>query len=144
MFELAQQAVGLWCSQNSVNHKEGPRQVFLQNMRLKIYAQIRFVIFLCFWFSLFCDMSTSYLFNTSCGLKVLIKKGLIKKFILGKNWRNSCLFLLWTRLPKKRKNLSLNSHFCHYQNFSYVCKQKIKLKVTQEYRKSSKRSKENR
>ena len=49
-----------------------------------------------------------HLFNASCVLKTLVKKGLIKKI-----WRKSCSFLLWTRLPKKGKNLSLNSHSCH-------------------------------
>ena len=72
-----------------------------------------------------------HFFNTSCGLKVLIKTGSIKKFIQGKIWRNSRLLLLWTRLPKERKNLALNrvAIFCHYQNYSHVWKEKIKLKI---------------
>ena len=42
-----------------------------------------FVIFLCFG-SLFCDRPV-HLFNTSCGLKVLIEKNLTKNIYLGKN-----------------------------------------------------------
>ena len=77
-------------------------------MRLKIYAKIRFghsFVFLALS-SVICR--PVHFFNTSCELKVLIKKGLIKKFIYGKIWQNNCLVLLWKRLPKKRKNLSLN------------------------------------
>ena len=100
----------------------------LHYILLKIYAKIRsghFFVFLAHS-SVICQ--PDHLFNTSCGFKVLTKKGLIKNFIQGKMWWNSCLFLLWTRLPKNRNGLSLKSHFCHYQNYRHVCKLKNKVK----------------
>ena len=34
-----------------------------------------------------------------------------QKIYLGKNLAEQLFFLLWTRPPKKRKNISLNGHF---------------------------------
>ena len=51
-------------------------------MRLKIHAaKIRLGHFFVFLALSSVIYGPVYLFNTSCGLKVLIKKGLIKKFI---------------------------------------------------------------
>ena len=40
-----------------------------------------------------------HLFNTSCGLKVLIKKGLIKKNYLGKNLTEQLLIFTLDKTP---------------------------------------------
>ena len=50
-------------------------------MRLKIHAKIRFGDFFVFLALSFVICQPVHLFNSSCGLKVLIKKGLIKNFI---------------------------------------------------------------
>ena len=75
-------------------------------MRLKIYEKIRFGYFFVFLAVSSVIYRPVHLFNTSCGLKVFIKKGLIKKNCLGKNLVEQLFIFL-----KKRKNLSLNSHF---------------------------------
>ena len=76
VLELGQYEVGLWGSQNSVNHKEGSKiGLFVKNeakdlCKDKIWS-----------FFVFLALSSVICRPTSCGLKVLIKKGLIKKFI---------------------------------------------------------------
>ena len=84
MFELAQLTVGLWDSQKSVNlRKELDR--FFVNTEAKDLCKDKiwsFFVFLALS-SLICQ--TAHLFNISCGLTVLIKKGLIKKNYLGKS-----------------------------------------------------------
>ena len=72
MFELAQ-AVGLWGSQNFV--KDEAKDL----CKDKICS---FFVFLALS-SVICR--PVHFFNTSCELKVLIKKGLIKKIYLGKH-----------------------------------------------------------
>ena len=54
-------------------------------MRLKIHAKIRLRHFFVFLALASMIYGPVHFFNTSCGLKVLIKKGLIKKIYLGKN-----------------------------------------------------------
>ena len=75
-------------------------------MRLKIYEKIRFGYFFVFLAVSSVICQPVHLFNTPCGLKVFIKKGLIKENCLGKNLAEQ-LFIF----PNKRKNLSLNTHF---------------------------------
>ena len=81
-------------------------------MRLKIYAKIIFGHCLCFWLSLSSVIYRPvHLFNTSCGLKVFIKKGLIKKLFRGKSSGTVVYFYFGHASLKREKTLSLNSHF---------------------------------
>ena len=75
MFELAQ-AVGLWGSQNSMNHL-----VYGRTRLRKIDAKIRLGHFFMFLALASVIYGPVHLFNTSCGLKVLIKKDVIKKIV---------------------------------------------------------------
>ena len=59
--------------------------LFVKKMRLKIYANIRFGYFFVFLALPFVIYRPFHLFNTSCGLKILIKKGLIKKLFREKS-----------------------------------------------------------
>ena len=74
-------------------------------MSLKIHEKISFGHF--FVFLALCSVIywPVQLFNTSCGWKEVTKKDLIKKLIGTVVYFNGTCFL------KKRKNLSLNSHF---------------------------------
>ena len=83
-------------------------------MRLKINAKIRFGNYLCFG-SLICDMSTNLFFNASCGFPKYQERFNQKIYLRGKSGSSNYLFLLWMRLSKKKKNLSLNNHFLPLQ-----------------------------
>ena len=83
-------------------------------MRVKIYAKIRFGHFYVFLLLSSVICRPVHLFNTSCGLKVLIKKGLIKKIYLGKNLVEQ-LFTFTLDTPPY-------SHFFTTTKTSHVCK----------------------
>ena len=70
-----------------------------------------------------------HLFSTSCGLKVLIKKGLIKKFIQGKISMEQ-LFILWIRLPTVRQTTPNNvspSFYLSIRQSTYRVSQNCKI-----------------
>ena len=82
-------------------------------MRLKI-CKIRFGhVFLC---------------NALCNASKVSKQGFIKNIFREKSGTNNSLFLLWTHLSKKRKNLSLNNHFFATTETIYGYKSKNKFK----------------
>ena len=52
-------SVGLWDSQNSVDHEEGPRYAFFVKNKAKDLCKDKIWSFFMYFGSLFCDMSTN-------------------------------------------------------------------------------------
>ena len=73
-------------------------------MRLKIHAKIRIGHFFVFLAPSSVIYGTVYLFDTSCGLKVLIKKGLIKKKFREKSG-GTVFYLYFGHASLKRKRI---------------------------------------
>ena len=92
-------------------------------MTLKLYAKIRFGHF--FVFLALCSVICRpvHLFNASCGLKVLIKKGLIKKKLFREKSGGAVVYFYFGHASLKRERIfHWISIFCHYQNYSHACK----------------------
>ena len=83
-------------------------------MRLKIYAKIRFGHFFVFLALSSVICRPVHLFNTSCGLKVIIKKGLSDGTVVYFYFGHASL--------KRERIFHWIAIFCHYQNYSHVCK----------------------
>ena len=63
-----------------------------------------------------------------CNASKVSKQGFIKNIFREKSGTNNSLFLLWTHLSKKRKNISLNNHFFATTETIYGYKSKNKFK----------------
>ena len=91
-------------------------------MRLKIHAKIRLGHFFAFLALSSVIYGPVHLFNTSCGLKALMKKGLIKKLFREKSGRTVVYFYFGHASLKRERIFHWIAIFCDYQNYSHVCK----------------------
>ena len=99
-------------------------------MRLKIYAKVKFghfFVFLALSSVICCPV---HLFDTSCGLKVLIKKGLIKKIFREKSGRTVVHFYFGHGSLERERIFLWKPFFTTTKTVVMSVNKKIKLKVT--------------